>query len=368
MTATTYAGAALHKELSRVAQTPAGAGRNVALNRAAFSLGTLVATGALDRNVIQQRLEDAALASGLTADIGIGGVRATIRSGLRAGLRSPRKLDDIHRRRPPASGVPWEAPRPVAPPAPEPPPPFVNLSSAGRSVWRRTRRITPDDPAGRYLLARRCSLPHPDGDLRWHPELRHPDGYTGSALIGLVTDALDARRALNLHRTWVAGDGSGRKAELDRPRLLLWRHRKAGGVIRLWPDCEVALSLGVAEGIETALSLAHVHRPVWALIDAGNLATFPCLYPLEHLTVAVDHDPAGMKAAEALGERWQREADTSADEPIPDRVKFILPREKGLDLNDCAVSGAAWEATNQEACRRLGLSRFGSSARVREAS
>jgi putative DNA primase/helicase len=121
----------------------------------------------------------------------------------------------------------------------------------------------------KYLQARGCVIPPADGDLRFHPALRHQCGYTGPGLVALVTDA-ETRDRLTLHRTWVQADG--RKADVDPPRMLLGGHRKAGGVIRLWPDEAVSTGLAVAEGIETALSLAHAYRPAWACIDAGNLS------------------------------------------------------------------------------------------------
>jgi putative DNA primase/helicase len=152
-----------------------------------------------------------------------------------------------------------------------------------------------------YLEARACALPPSDGDLRFDPAARHPSGYAGPCLVALVTDVLSAV-PISLHRTWVNADGT--KADVDPPRMLLGGHRKAGGVIRLWPDEALTHGLAVAEGIETALSLARVIHPVWALIDAGNLAKFPLLPAIDALTIAVDADLAGERAAESCGERW----------------------------------------------------------------
>ncbi|WP_186198161.1 PriCT-2 domain-containing protein [Burkholderia gladioli] len=152
-----------------------------------------------------------------------------------------------------------------------------------------------------YLEERACVLPPFEGDLRFDPAARHPSGYTGPCLVALVTDALSAV-PISLHRTWVKADGT--KADVDSPRMLLGGHRKAGGVIRLWPDEALTLGLAVAEGIETALSLACVFKPVWALIDAGNLAKLPLLPGIDALTIAVDADLAGERAAVSCGERW----------------------------------------------------------------
>ncbi|MES2099053.1 MAG: toprim domain-containing protein [Pseudomonadota bacterium] len=180
-----------------------------------------------------------------------------------------------------------------------------------------------------YLTARGCALPPADGDLRLHPALRHHSGYVGPALVALVTDAV-TRKPMSLHRTWIKANGE--KADIEPARMLLGGHRKAGGVIRLWPDDAVTYGLGVGEGIETALTLARVLKPVWSLIDAGNLATFPVLPGVEVLTIAADHDDAGIKAAEGCATRWVR---AGAD------VRIVRPPKRGQDLNDFVRAAAA---------------------------
>jgi putative DNA primase/helicase len=147
----------------------------------------------------------------------------------------------------------------------------------------------------------------------------------------LVTDVREAGRQLSLHRTWIADDGSSRKADVNRPRLLLKNHSKAGGCIRLWPDDLVTYGLGVAEGIETALTLGRVFTPVWSLIDAGNLGSFPVLAGIDAVTVCVDHDPAGLRAFAALAERWSA---TGRE------VRKVLAPSRGDDFNDWAARHA----------------------------
>ena len=77
--------AALEWEADRVRTAGPGT-RNSTLNRAAFRLGQLVATGALDRTTVGVALTGAALAAGL----GPHEVERTIKSGLEAGLAHPR--------------------------------------------------------------------------------------------------------------------------------------------------------------------------------------------------------------------------------------------------------------------------------------
>lgn len=210
--------------------------------------------------------------------------------------------------------------RPVAAPLRE------SLADYGRDLWSACKPIS--GPAREYLEARACVIPPEDGDLRMHPALPHPSGYVGPALVALVTDVV-TREPLTLHRTWIRPDGL--KAEVDPPRLLLGGHRKAGGCIRLWPDEAVSTSLAVAEGIESALSLAHAHQPVWSLIDAGNLAALPVLVGIECLLIGADHDNAGTKAARQCASRWH-EAGA--------RVYIVTPPQERTDLNNIAMEAA----------------------------
>lgn len=177
----------------------------------------------------------------------------------------------------------------------------TSLSDWGRELWAECRPIS--GIAADYLRARCCLLPPADGDLRWHPALKHPSGYVGPAMVGLVTHAA-TNEPLSLHRTWIRPDG--RKADVAKPKLLLAGHALDSGVIRLWPDEAVTYGLGIAEGIETALSLAHVFQSVWAALDVNHLAKFSPLPGIESLTIAADNDErqAGQLAAQQCAAVW----------------------------------------------------------------
>ena len=178
-----------------------------------------------------------------------------------------------------------------------------------RRLWSSCRPIAADDTAGRYLAARGCALPPPDSDLKWHPALKHPGGHVGPALVGLVTAIVNVGRWLNLHRTWIASDGSGRKAfdylpkddERPKARLVLKDHTTIGGCIRLWADCDVDTHLTVGEGIETCLAAARTRWPAWSCLNASNLKALPLLVGIESLTIVRDHDPAGIAATREAG-------------------------------------------------------------------
>lgn len=83
-----YVAAALRAELGNVLAARPGSGqRNDTLNRAAFALGQLVGAGLLPDGLATAALAEASVAIGLPA----GEAHATIRSGLTAGARTPRR-------------------------------------------------------------------------------------------------------------------------------------------------------------------------------------------------------------------------------------------------------------------------------------
>jgi hypothetical protein len=88
-----YAQAALKAEAQRVASAVPG-GRNHALNKAAYNLGRLVATGVLAEDIAATELYEAASVHfGPTrVDVQPADARATIRSGMAAGTRKPRHV------------------------------------------------------------------------------------------------------------------------------------------------------------------------------------------------------------------------------------------------------------------------------------
>lgn len=187
-----------------------------------------------------------------------------------------------------------------------------------RAIWDRTLPLV-GTIGERYLWHRHCRPPPADSDLRF---LAGNDRFPPS-LCGLITDAI-TNEPISLHFTRLAPDGRG-KAGTDRDRLLLKGHRKAGGVIRLWPDEAVTDGLAIAEGIETALCAARCRAPIWACVDAGNLSKFPVLAGIESLMVFADHDDAGLKAAGAVARRWH---DAGRE------VRVLRPVTPGHDVAD----------------------------------
>jgi hypothetical protein len=97
-----YAARAIEGEVARVRTAPEGV-RNDTLNRAAFSLGTLIGAGALDQIAAEDALASAAAAAGIPARE----ARRTIASGISSGITRPRTIEPTRPApHPPGAGSP----------------------------------------------------------------------------------------------------------------------------------------------------------------------------------------------------------------------------------------------------------------------
>jgi putative DNA primase/helicase len=204
------------------------------------------------------------------------------------------------------------------PPLKTPQPPR-DWSPQAQALWDRGLGVA-GTPVERYLAARGCAVIETEALRFLEPGAFGPLG----CMMALVSDVVTAR-PISLHFTRLNAEGTA-KADVERPKLLLTGHRKSGGCIRLSPDDDVTLGLGLAEGIETALAvMAMGWSPVWATVDAGNLKSFPVLDGIEALTIFADHDKAGLDAARDCARRW-RDAERE--------VRIATPSAEGFDFAD----------------------------------
>lgn len=196
-------------------------------------------------------------------------------------------------------------------------------SQKAESIWRQCQEITGTVGAA-YYARRGCFIPQ-SNEVRFLASAHHwPTRTRWPALVARITDALTSA-PLSLHFTYLDPDSCS-KAPLDTPKLLLPKHAKQGGVIRLVEDADVTTGLGITEGCETALSvMAAGWTPVWAVIDTGNMATFSVLAGIQCLTVFADNDSAGLKAANRVADRWLAAGR---------EVRICRPRQQNADWND----------------------------------
>lgn len=173
--------------------------------------------------------------------------------------------------------------------------------AALREVAASTVRITPGDLCDRYLTARKLGEVSYSKALRFGAALRDGEGSVRPAMVATVRDRDGAN--VTLHRTFLRPDGLA-KAEMERPRKLMPGDVPDGSAVRLaeWTDGP----LGIAEGIETALSAGHrFEMTVWAALNATLMAKWEPPAGCQEVAVFADHDAnfTGHRAAYALANR-----------------------------------------------------------------
>lgn len=184
------------------------------------------------------------------------------------------------------------------------------------ACWREAQPIS-GTIAETYLRGRGITCALPDS-LRFHPDCWHPSAQRAPAMVARI----EGLPRLAVHRTYLRPDGSG-KADLDPPKAMLGA--ALGGAVRL----TVAQGpLVVAEGIETALSLACglLGRPatIWAALSCAGIAGLRLPSRPGRLTIASDGDRPGHDAAHKLAERASALGWSVS----------LLPAPEGRDWND----------------------------------
>jgi putative DNA primase/helicase len=152
--------------------------------------------------------------------------------------------------------------------------------------------------AGGYLNSRALKAVSGDDAIRFHPAC--PFGnFRVPAMLALITDAVTGE-PIGVHRTAIKDDGSSKRFGTDSKRMLGVARR---GAVRLHAASE---HLGIAEGIETALSAAQMFgTAVWATLSKDGIADFPVIPGVKRLTIFADHDDAGITAAHKCGRRYK---------------------------------------------------------------
>ena len=178
-----------------------------------------------------------------------------------------------------------------------------------RSTYAATQPVQVGDLVDAYLTTRRLDQPAYPSALRFGAAMKDGEGGVRPCMVALVgvhgeTDGKGRQRYCSLHRTFLRPDGKG-KAEMPSPRKLMPGSLPEGACVMLsdWPGYG---SIGIAEGIETALAAsARFEMPVWAAINATMLAKWTPPEGAEEVAIFADNDPkfAGQASAYALAHR-----------------------------------------------------------------
>lgn len=198
-----------------------------------------------------------------------------------------------------------------------------------REAWAASKPIEPGDLAHRYLETRGVEeLIYPKA-LRFAPAMRDGEGGVRPCLIAMV-GVYGAPKFCTMHRTFLRPDGLA-KAEMASPRKLMPGEVPDGACVQF--SDYTGGALGIAEGIETALSASAIYSmPVWAAINSGQMAKWWPPEGCAEVAVFGDNDPkfGGQYAAYFLAHRL-------AVKGI--EVTVHIPPTPGTDWNDVLLRG-----------------------------
>jgi hypothetical protein len=187
--------------------------------------------------------------------------------------------------------------------------------AAAVRLWAAARPIA-GTPVERYLEGR--GLTAGASELRYHPRTPHGPHPLTCFRPAMIAAVRDGGGIGAIHRTFLDPRRSI-PAPIDEPRCGLGRFGSAA--VRLGG---VASRLGLAEGIETALSASALFGlPCWATLGTERFRLVTLPPEVTELVLFLDND-AGGRRAEALAR------ETFAHLPI----ETHYPRRAGADWND----------------------------------
>lgn len=198
-----------------------------------------------------------------------------------------------------------------ADPAPEP----AAFPALALRVWGGARPIG-GTPAEAYLAGRGLKVDSPE--LRYHPRTPHGPKPLTRFRPALIAALCDESGLVAVHRTYLDPRRCS-LAPLPEPRCGLGRF--GSGAVRLGG---IAPRLGLAEGIETALSASALFGiPCWATLGTERFRLVALPPEVAELLLFLDNDPGGRRA-EALARQ--------AHGHLPIEARY--PRKSGADWND----------------------------------
>ena len=189
--------------------------------------------------------------------------------------------------------------------------------NAMRRGWAASWQPKVDSPVGVYLTSRVGCLWPSNAILEAVSKAGHP------TMVCKIVDHM-GERAVNLHLTFLTDDG--RKASITPAKRVMPGKLPPGCAIRLGP---VNAVMGVAEGIETAISAAIMYdMPVWACVNGTLLSQWIPPEGVEHVTVFGDNDVnfTGQAKAYHLANRLEVQ--------FKRKTAVLIPPVPGDDWND----------------------------------
>lgn len=190
-----------------------------------------------------------------------------------------------------------------------------------RRLLRESCSVENCDPVMEYLASRRL-WPLPEGHtLRAHPSADYwNEGEKAGRFPAIVARIVNGDGELvTAHITYVTPQGE-KLTEFEPRKILSPMTGHVGRASRLVP---VTDTMGIAEGIETALSAMKLFGiPTWAALNSSLLAQFEPPAAIKNLVIFTDNDIAGL------------EATIKCMQSLQNRVKTEYRKPNGKDFND----------------------------------
>lgn len=205
-----------------------------------------------------------------------------------------------------------------------------------RAIWHRGLPVVPGDLVARYLASRGIAPESFPTQIRLMERAvyRHDDGRTETFPAMLANFVSPCTRLSIAYFTFL--DRNDGKAAVPKQKRFTFGAVPPGGAIRLAPSAE---TMGIAEGIETALSASALFEiPVWAAANTGALVKWQPPETAKNIIIFGDHDEkfGGQHAAYALAYRLRCQLKLNVEVRFPDDV--------GTDWNDVLLAERSMEA------------------------
>lgn len=188
------------------------------------------------------------------------------------------------------------------------------------ALWHRS--VDAVGTLAQTYLATRGILATPPSSLRFLPRLTYWMGGDGGPQKGGAFPVLLAAlqkghgQIVAVQRIYLARDGNG-KAAVAQPKKVFGTMED--GAVRL---AEAQIIMGIAEGVETALSAMQVHRvPVWAACGGARMKDvwFPRL--VQQIVIYADNGEEGRVKAAAAAAAYTDRGYSVVIYPPPSRFK-----------------------------------------------
>ena len=189
-------------------------------------------------------------------------------------------------------------------------------------LWRAGKPAIAGTATHAYLK-RRTGIQRPPNSIRHVDKIRHPnaEGHF-QAMIAKVSN-YDGTGA-NIHITYLTPEGE--KAKVSPAKRVM--KGTLPDACSIWLG-EPAETMGIAEGIETALSASIIHgAPVWAAINGNQMVKWVPPQIVKYVVIYADNDEnyTGQAKAYALANKLVTQFKLQVD--------VLYPYRKDYDWND----------------------------------